>query len=1127
MSSAAALEPKTATPPSRAAVLPSRTFIQRRASESGTPEGAPDSVHRTLASPGRPLDSGTRNFMESRFGHDFSQVRVHTDSQAGDSARAINAHAYTSGNDIAFAPGKYQPDSHSGRHLLAHELAHTVQQSGLQRHASDLAVDTAPNSRLEHEAESAAHAVMTGSGRPGLASRAPSAVISRAKGDIATQPISGKKPKSKSSTAGAHTVTPTGQGTVQVDDSGSTAALEEFSVDTFYLPAEKGPAAFGIYDGMASGGSLEATLELTGGGKTKTALWQERPDTDELRSIWLQKVGWAGQTSKVVNDLWQRSGGESEFPKVKTAAYGLVTAQMDHIVELQIGGNNTKENIQPLDPKPNQSSGGAIKGQLQTLAQAIANDPALAGTDTKQIKMRFSKVKQIGVPAALPTVVPPPAGQRSALAVEAAAMKLKVTASADGAISVARDDYAISSGGRPATMLKVPVTFATRADEVVPIKDDSQNDAASTLVPGLLLTKLSHRKKSTAKPDLIEAQIDDRDKTRLPITLDAKAAPFSLDVSADGTLTLPKALKKTAIGFTYKYLSPGTITSIEMNANGGIDWAGKITPTAKFLPTLDVEYRDGVLRLIAQIPEEKLKKQKLFGATVTKASLELVLSPTFDVTGNLEFVFGDPKNPAALGKLTLGKDDQGIVGTAKLTLKIPKVDSTEITFEYKGGANREEWTGQLAIETSQIKIPYVTNSSIVAKVTSKNGVTDITFDGKVSLTLPNKRGTAEVGLKRWGGGWFFAGGAQLVIPKVENFSAWITYDIASEVLTATVPGEDGKTPAKPIGFTITEDFKGNLDRFKITIAKGGNVTVTGAGGFSFKKGKAAGKVAVELAEDGSFNGKGSLSYALSENLTVDGTVEFKEKGKPKLAITGTLTFAKLELMKAMADNKTLFEKDFSIPIPYASIGGVGLKAFFGVKLEAGYTLGPIVVEPLVFTAGFNPLDDEPQLNLGASGELKVPCSATLSASLSGGVKLDAYVAEIGGKITITGTIKLKGGIFVPFKGSYNNQEFAVEMTPEARLNLLLGVALSATVWAKAGVGFLSTGVDKTWLLGQREIDTKLGFGVKAPVSYSSKTGAKIPSFDQITFVPPEFTKENLSRVSDELFGAAKGNPADA
>lgn len=79
---------------------------------------------------GAPLDQETRAFMEPRFGHDFSQVRIHTDTRAATIARSLNALAFTVGNDIAFAPGRYQPGSNAGRTLLAHELTHTIQQTG-------------------------------------------------------------------------------------------------------------------------------------------------------------------------------------------------------------------------------------------------------------------------------------------------------------------------------------------------------------------------------------------------------------------------------------------------------------------------------------------------------------------------------------------------------------------------------------------------------------------------------------------------------------------------------------------------------------------------------------------------------------------------------------------------------------------------------------------------------------------------------------------------------------------------------------------------------------------------------------------------------------------------------------
>ncbi len=75
------------------------------------------------------MDAGARTFMESRFGHDFSRVRIHTDSSATESARAVNALAYTAGHNIVFGAGQYAPSTTTGRRLLAHELAHVAQQS--------------------------------------------------------------------------------------------------------------------------------------------------------------------------------------------------------------------------------------------------------------------------------------------------------------------------------------------------------------------------------------------------------------------------------------------------------------------------------------------------------------------------------------------------------------------------------------------------------------------------------------------------------------------------------------------------------------------------------------------------------------------------------------------------------------------------------------------------------------------------------------------------------------------------------------------------------------------------------------------------------------------------------------
>jgi hypothetical protein len=117
--------------PANPAVSGAPPYIQRLARQAtGQTETAPASVDRVLASPGSPLGPALRQDMEQRFGHDFSRVRVHADAAAQTSARDVDAQAYTVGRDVVFGSGQYAPGTAAGRHLIAHELTHVVQQTG-------------------------------------------------------------------------------------------------------------------------------------------------------------------------------------------------------------------------------------------------------------------------------------------------------------------------------------------------------------------------------------------------------------------------------------------------------------------------------------------------------------------------------------------------------------------------------------------------------------------------------------------------------------------------------------------------------------------------------------------------------------------------------------------------------------------------------------------------------------------------------------------------------------------------------------------------------------------------------------------------------------------------------------
>jgi Domain of unknown function (DUF4157) len=143
--------------------------LQRSAGNQGVAaalqDEEPSPVHDVINSGGgQPLDSGVRADMEARLGQDFGDVRVHHDARAEDSAKAVNAHAYTVGPNIVFQRDRYDPSSETGRVTLAHELTHVIQQrsgpvDGTQAPGGIRLSD--PSDRFEREASANAERVMS------------------------------------------------------------------------------------------------------------------------------------------------------------------------------------------------------------------------------------------------------------------------------------------------------------------------------------------------------------------------------------------------------------------------------------------------------------------------------------------------------------------------------------------------------------------------------------------------------------------------------------------------------------------------------------------------------------------------------------------------------------------------------------------------------------------------------------------------------------------------------------------------------------------------------------------------------------------------------------------------------
>jgi plasmid stability protein len=145
-----------------AVAAPSNEVIQREAS-SDAGQNIAASLENTGT--GQSLEGSTRSFLEPKFGHDFANVKIHADGHADQMSKAVNARAFTTGQDVFFKQGEYKPQSPEGMHLLAHELTHTIQQSRGAVSGTSIGDGLAisdPNDAFEQEAYAAANSVARG-----------------------------------------------------------------------------------------------------------------------------------------------------------------------------------------------------------------------------------------------------------------------------------------------------------------------------------------------------------------------------------------------------------------------------------------------------------------------------------------------------------------------------------------------------------------------------------------------------------------------------------------------------------------------------------------------------------------------------------------------------------------------------------------------------------------------------------------------------------------------------------------------------------------------------------------------------------------------------------------------------
>lgn len=1044
---------------------------------------------------GRALEPQMRAPYEAAFRRSFADVRIHDCAQGHDAARGLDARAFTHGSDIAFGAGHFQPDTPEGRGLLAHELAHVVQQGEGPRTAPIGALSPGQDARLEDEANTAAAALAAGQAVPTL-SRCPP-VLQRNAGASPSPPAAPAPP----TTAGPAQKLPPGM--TVISDKPAGIGTEELVVEipSFTLPKEKGMGNWvqKAYDAKAGGGGLVFTPLIEG---NTVAAWKE--GGEDYKSIWLGMYGFAstqGLSQAFRAAVTKDDDVKAAYadPAVKKVVDGLNNSlkqsacDIDHIVEKQMGGTSIPSNLQLLDSSKNQASGRETYQELVKLVEAI-RDPSMRGPGVRVLQLRL---KSVTVPAGT---------SDGSYVVESLLRQGKVKGS---------DTVKAAAEGKPVTL------SAGGMAETVQVKDKGETPVeamAKRLVPGMrLLTYKRTPLGPKGKVDSVEGELDGRAvkksqsgtaAVRFVAELAPSAAPAAGGAPTPADAPEPAAaggagpaagevrqLKfdpkaKSKVAFYYPYLSPGEFTSLSMDEAGTLRSEGTLVPSVPVLDKLQVRYeatRDGKesLELFTPIPAAKLKPNTAF-FRFTGGELALKLAPAFVPTGTLNFSAGPAVKPVIVGDVTARYEAGAFqaIGTLKPGAKVPGIDQASGTVSYH---SEKGWTGELKASSSSIPGASI---DVAAGFQGQSAGMKYWASGGLKTKVRNTDITLAA---RWSGGALSYHGKAVVPDPIKGLVKQVELE--------------GDYAGDTIALSGTADITWRSIASKMTVhyrkKDGEEGRFSGKADVEVNQGKASGTLNLAFGENGAFWGGGSIAYQVTKDLKPKLGVEITPNARIK--VLGTVEVGDIALSpKWPKDGGNLsiikgLGVKFPVPTPVP-----GITAFGRIEgsLGLGYGVGPIMLRAVVFKGSLFPLEDDPLIDAKLTGRFALPAYAELYGVFGArlGVEVAAGAAGLEGGIDIKPSLRIEGEGGVKFDAAYKDGgfDFSASAYAQGRLTARAQVDLVATIYA------LWRAVDYSWNYNVASVEAQIGPEVRlslGTIAYSRDGRFTWPSLDQVKIEP--------------------------
>ncbi|MCQ8103705.1 DUF4157 domain-containing protein [Methylomonas sp. SURF-2] len=1015
-----------------------------------------------LRGQGQPLAENAANDMRQELQADLSAVRIHTGAEAADLAAAVNARAFTVGNDIFFADGEYAPDSAEGRKLLAHELTHVAQQGG-------------------------------GMGR------------------LMREPAKAK-PKS--------TAAMQGKGKAKLD--GDTLLIEGLALpdkpglkDTFgdTVTIEKGKRISPRPDNQRQVWMSEVKAPDANKVTAKAARKPEQPGVESSVYALKAKGTEGGYLIGGIQDMvpqlkipwWDENGALNNF-------------DVDHIREIQLGGTNSSANMRLLDASVNRSAGSRIDKALEARVRNALPIEAPENGETPAILGKELPKPSSAANTGTANAAAGAAGDGSGAGKAPSPVKTAIDEIFNAYnVKFTGVSYNVPMKGNPAIKwdkqdIEDGSTLkgleAPKGKELDKIFDDKTLKIFPRPGGGVMFVSplnpdgtFSNTGSWGKRLEVVGGHFDrDQNSGEINVNVNTrggkKAVPGALKLQGNPSAPLLASVVPASIlpnfkfGFNHSLLSPITLDSAEMDAGGDLAGGGRLKVDG--IPLLadariDLRIVGGEIILSRTFSTEEISVKGPIQIDESSLSLSIGTGSGIEIGGAIDFHIGE----LATGSLTgtgradgfnLGADLQfekdlfsgsgsmnydtakGFKAAGNLNLKpgaLKGVKKAGFKLAYDDQKKAIDFSGD-----AELSVPGFKGASLSAQADEAGNIS-LGGEAVLSDSIPRiKAGKLNVNAARKGEAWTLGGGGELE-PDLSGLdaSAKIKLDYQDGVLTGKVKANYKRGM-----------LAGNVDlNAKALLGEGGGeaepLTVWGSGTVDVK-------AAPWL--------KATVGLTLDEQgeITVSG-----ELGLP----------SSLEVFPRKEIDKRLFGVATQIPII------PGVVAEVGGNLGAKAGIGPGALTQLKIGLTYNP-DHEEDTKITGSAALKVPADAGLRLAARAGIGLGITGAsatgglEIGGTLGVTGAAEAAVDIdWTPTKGLALKADLAVHAQPSFTFDVSGYVAVTAL-----GASLY----EQRWELASYQFGSDYRFGISLPVRYTEGQAFDI-SLDDVKFEVPDISPSDI------------------